>query len=167
MDEPPVVNSDAPDAPNPFQSPTTANTSRLPTGDLPPLTGAYWGTAVAIVVVSVLALFVMSIAAVPAIVGSVLALFRVPMMRWRLLQREQATFPSPPFMLFASWGFMTIAGYASLIAFAVVCIPSGAFFFTLHGPSNDPAMMWVMIISSLVGLGFYGFLYKLSLKLPI
>ncbi|HBE71493.1 MAG TPA: hypothetical protein DDW52_25385 [Planctomycetaceae bacterium] len=167
MDEPPVVNNDSTDSsPNPFESPTTADTRRLPAGDLPPLTVNYWLTAIGILVVSVLALFVMSVAAVPALVGFVLALFRVPMMRWRLLTRGQGNFPSPPFMLFASWGFMTIAGYASLIAFAVVCIPSGAFFFTLHGPA-ETGMIWVMIISTLVGIGFYGFLYKISLKLPI
>lgn len=161
---PPIVPPD--DGSNPF-APTQSY--QLPPGrgsvHLPP---AYWIMALVAMVVFIVVSFLFSGVGVPPIIALVLALIRVPLVQKRLSRiAPEKSQVAPIWMLLVSWCFMLLCLFGALLAFVVVCLPTSIFAFATGPGSGDETFILVIGLSSFVALAAYGFLFYLSLKLPI
>lgn len=104
---------------------------------------------------------------VPALLALIAAAVRVPLLQRRLSRtRQLSSLPQPLLLLLTSWGLMLAAGFASIIAFCMICIPSGIAVFSID--SRADAMIGVVFgVSGLVGLAAFVFLFRLSLRMSV
>lgn len=103
---------------------------------------------------------------IPPIIALVFALVRVPLLQKTLSRiAPEKRQVAPIWMLLVSWCFMLIALFGSLLAFVVVCLPTSILTFSVS--TGDESFIIVVGLSSFVALAAYGFLFYLSLKLPV
>lgn len=162
IQQPPRVHSG--DGPNPF-APTQSAELPSPRGrvNLPP---AYWVVAGIAMVAFIVISFLFVGMGIPPIIALVFALVRVPLLQKRLSRiAPEKRQVAPIWMLLVSWCFMLIALFGSLLAFVVVCLPTSILTFSVS--TGDESFIIVVGLSSFVALAAYGFLFYLSLKLPV
>jgi len=168
MDEPPIVEQSAaqPSGPvNPFEATVTPSLPSEKGGvNLP---AVFWIVVIgAGIVLGAMCPYLPGIG-VPGLAALVPAVIRVPLVQRRLsISRPERILPSPVVMLFASWVFTLIMGFAALISFFAICLPAGIFMFA----GGEEELIWVyavFTISGLIGFAVFLFLFFVSLRLPI
>lgn len=104
---------------------------------------------------------------IPSVVALIAAAIRVPLLQRRLHARKPGRQQPPALsLLLTSWIFMLMTGFASLIAFAIVCLPAGFLVFSTSG--EDGAMIILLFsICGLIGFAVFVFLFYASLRLPV
>ncbi len=168
MDEPPILSQ--PNDPrddggevNPFAASAVVEYQRPPGATT--LTAAYWALLI-VVLLLFIAGTVMFGLPLPGLVATVAAAVRVPLLQKRQAREFPERVPANPFLLLlTSWVFMLVAGFASGIAFVVVCLPTSMVVLSAGSP-EDVAFAFVLGLSGIVWLLTYLFLFRLSLRLP-
>lgn len=169
MDEPPIVNkSSDPDLENPYAPAYESEIVEQGEVAVSPLSARYWMAVVASILVLIGLAFFIPGFAVPGAVAIIGGAVRVPLMRRRLARRVPAQpLPNEYALIATSSVFSLIMGMVALFTFAVICIPSGAFFLSSNMSGNDLPFIIAVSISAVLGLMMYAFLFFLSLKLPV
>ena len=97
----------------------------------------------------------------------VAAVVRVPLLQTHKARvRPGVELAGPVALLATSWVFMLACGFAACVAFCVVCFPSTVLALNID---QGESVLWPIVfgVSGLVGLVAFGFLFRLSLRLPV
>ncbi|GAB5403232.1 MAG: hypothetical protein Aurels2KO_14630 [Aureliella sp.] len=166
MDEPPIPHPSEDD--NPFAPGSFVDEPNRIANRGIYLPASYWVTLfLALVFFAALSYFFYGIG-IPAVVATIAASIRVPIMQNRLAQLPVPRRPmSPVLMLLISWSFMLLACFAALFAFVIICVPISIFSYSGSSGGGDSAIFAIFGASGLVAFGCFVFLFYLSTKLPV
>lgn len=196
MDEPPIIrkpNSERQDSERPASGATPAGpqASGLPASGLPAssepvnpfaatvvqpysdeayggsIPARYWVVLIAAFVLFGGGSYFLPGLGIPSFVALIAAAIRVPLLQRRLHARKPGRQQPPALsLLLTSWIFMLMTGFASLIAFAIVCLPAGLLMFSASG-EDEAMIILVFSICGLIGFAVFVFLFYASLRLPV
>jgi len=170
MSEPPILPADdsipprqaEPAVGNPYAPARVEPSESLP-NLLPNLPAYYWGTLAVAFALTALACYFVPGVGLPAAIGLVSAVIRVPWMRARPRPASMRPIPQPIVHLLISWIFCLFFGFAAICSFCMVCFPLGLMTFGLAGEAT--ALPMVFGVSGIIGLLVYLYLFRLSLRM--
>lgn len=180
MDTPPIVSPREPPDEDPRQNggqpaegelnpfaPSSVDeelNARVGRVSLPP---NYWAVLAVALLLFVAFTYFQPLLGVPAIAALIAAAIRVPLLqRRRWSPGGSSVLASPIPLLATSWVFSLMMGFASMIAFCIVCIPTGMVVFSV-GNDSSTSMTVVFGVSAAVGLFAFIGMFVLSLRMPV